>query len=90
MGPKHLTHQALQSKTRKPGEGDRPAILGPDSTQLPQLGALRAAQPGSRYLDLRIFPVTRNVLSFQSQQTRHTDFTTGEPFQALEACTHTE
>lgn len=86
---KHLTGR-LSQRQGSQQRGDRPAILDPDSNQLPPLEALRAAQTKGHYLDLQISPMTQNVLYFQSQQTQHTDFTRGEPFQALEARTHTK
>lgn len=89
----HTPGASVQDKEAGAGDGGRvgrPAILDPDSNKLPQLGALRAAQTKGHCLDLRISPVTQNVLYFQSQQTQHADFTTGESFQALEAHTHTK
>lgn len=82
----HLTHaRHWGQRQERQGDGDRPALLDSDFRWVATAGALRTAQANSHYLDPQISPRTQNVLYFQSQQTQHTDFTTGEPFQTLKA-----
>lgn len=79
-----LTLSVLRSKPGQPGTGTGPFFWTRTSGKLPQL-EIPADNPHHRslHLDPRISPVIQNVLYFQSQQTEHTDFTTGEPFQTL-------
>ena len=87
-GPRGFVFEpkALRSKARKPGDGTgwlfRTLIPG----ERPQPGALRTAQANSHYLDPLISSLTQNVLCFQSQQTPHTDFTTGATFGTPNTC----